>query len=539
MPNPFDDVIPSAPQARPRTNPFDDIATSGSSTLGTVGRGIAESVTPTAAGFGAAAALTPWATAAAPATFGLSYAAPVVAGIGAGMATSLAQRKLVPESVQRRIFLRPEDVQAHPVAATLSQAIPSLAAFRPGIPKNLAQLRIALASGGIGGGVEAAREVATGEKLQPGRIATQAGLGATLTQPTRLGGRLFPRARVEPTPKEAIALTPLEAEKSSRVSRVLDALKAAKPVRATQEKLYTEARSQKMARALGVREQVGGEQGYYAELGQLKGELPRAQFEPLRSNVSQADIDGLMNDINTSGLDFWETLPAKEGLIKMLGGRVPTANEILKLKQVFGPELPKALEGKRPLLSRLGRLGLDVAGSMRAMSAGLGDMSFPLRQGIFVFPRHPIIFTKAFGRMVRQFFDPRFYEASQQQIAQRPSYKLMQEHGLQLTGKGLREEPFQGSIPERIPGVRIGMRAAERAYSGMGNRLRADIFDLFVKANEQAGEDIFDLTHAANFINTATGRGTLRIPGTLGIAGSPTWERAAPILNATLFSPRL
>ena len=210
------------------------------------------------------------------------------------------------------------------------------------------------------------------------------------------------------------------------------------------------------------------------------------------------------------------------------------------LNRVFGPDLPKAIASKRPILSQIGKTALDVLGSMRSMAAGFGDMSFALRQGVFVAPRHPVIWTKAFGRMLRQYFDPKFFEASQREIAGRPSFELMRDHGLSLTRIGAaREEPFQATLPEKIPIVRIGMRAAERAYTGMGNRLRADLFDLLVKANDQAGADIFDLTSGANLINTMTGRGSLRYPLTPGIQSAPSLARAAPIMNAALFSPRL
>ena len=332
------------------------------------------------------------------------------------------------------------------------------------------------------------------------------------------------------------------AEQSGRVQRILSVIQEAKPIRGQQEALYTEARAQRMARVLAVREGgPGGEAGFHRELGQLKGALPRVQYESLRGKIPQADIDELFNDIHKSRLNFWETLPAKGGLQKMLEGSVPTEGELRLLRQVFGPELVKTLAAKRLALNRFAQFGLDVLGSMRAFAAGVGDMSLALRQAIVVAPRFPRLWTRAFTQMHRQYFSPKFFKASQQEIASRPTFAQMQEHGLHLTGiaEGMREEPFQSTILQRIPGVRVLANAAERAYTGMGNRLRADLFDRYVALNKRLGGEVYDLDQMANVINTWTGRGALRLYGTRGIESAPSLARMAPVLNATLFSPRL
>lgn len=333
-----------------------------------------------------------------------------------------------------------------------------------------------------------------------------------------------------------------QGEQTGRVQRILAALNDALPIRGRQEALYTEARAQRIARVMAERAGgTGGEAGFHRELAQLKGPLPKAQYEAIRGKFSQQDIDELFNDINHSRLNLWEPIPAKRGLQKMLEGTVPTEGELSLLKKVFGPDLVKTLALKRPALNRFARMGLDVLGSMRAFAAGVGDMSLALRQGIVVAPRFPGIYARALGEMHRQYFDKRFFAASQREIAERPTFALMQEHGLTLTGmtEGMREEPFQGTLPQRIPGVRLLANAAERAYTGMGNRLRADIFDRYVDLNHRLGAEVYDLDQMSNVINTWTGRGALRIPITPGIESAPSLARMAPVLNAIFFSPRL
>jgi hypothetical protein len=108
----------------------------------------------------------------------------------------------------------------------------------------------------------------------------------------------------------------------------------------------------------------------------------------------------------------------------------------------------------------------------------------------------------------------------------------MREHNLALTDMGQlskREEAFMSSLAEKIPGIGIGIKASNRAYSGFLNKLRADVFDDMVrKAKEMGIEDPTTLRGIADYVNTATGRGSL---GKL--------EGKAAILNATLFSPKL
>lgn len=339
----------------------------------------------------------------------------------------------------------------------------------------------------------------------------------------------------------------LPPEAHGRAQRVLDVLVDAKPVRREQEAMYSASRSQRMARAMNVRENVGGESGYYAELGQLKGEMPRSQFESIRQKVSQVDIDEMMNDINRT-LGFWDSLPAKSGLVKMLDGTVPTHTEIAALQKVFGSDLANELLAKQPLIQKLKDLGIQLLNLPRSMSAGLGDMSASLRQAVFVAPSHPIKWGRAFLDQFPQFASEEAFQASQRQIALRPSYELMRQHHLALTDVGgaltEQEERFMAAnLIDKIPGIRRLARATNRAYVGMLNRLRADLFDDYVKSaqtlrlNEKAQSLMLD--HASNFINNATGRGSLRVPIFGGVQGSKGLERSAVLLNSTFFSPRL
>jgi len=504
-----------------------------SSVPGAFGRGALESAAPSAAGLGAAAALLPAATAAAPATFGASYLLPAVAGLatafGASKLQDVALKKLLPE--QRETFLRQraEDIEQHPIASTAGEFLPALLTLKPRIPTTASALRIGAASGGVQAGLEAGAELATEGKLRPARIATSGVLGSLLTSPTRLGKKLFPTpTEVTPGPASAEPMP-------TRVQKIMTALEEAAPARGEQEVLATVERGKRLVRLLGIRKELGGEAGFRAELSQLKGELPKVQFESIRQRLNQLDIDGLFDDVNSSRLDPWDQVTAKTGLAKLVqpeGGQVPTQGELNFLGQVFGPQFIKAILQKRPLLEQWTRQGIRVLNTPRAIMASM-DLSAPLRQGLFLIGR-PKQWIPAFTSMFKQFTSESAFQTAQESIRSRPTYPLMKQARLSLTEIGesftTREEAFMSSLAEDIPLAGRGVRASNRGYVGFLNKLRADTFDDFMKKGQQLGiaEDPGFARSVAKYVNTATGRGELG-----------RFEPAAVALNTVFFSPRL
>ena len=341
-----------------------------------------------------------------------------------------------------------------------------------------------------------------------------------------------------------LAAPALVPDTHSRVQRVLQALKESKPLTREQQALYRIERGKRAGEAQARAESVGGQAGFFEEKAALAGKLPEVKFRPLQEQVSQDDINGLMDTIKTT-LPFWESISARTGFQRMLDGQLPRPHEVKLLQQVFGKELPAALQARKGMLQKSGDLAFQLMSSMRTVSAGFGDMSWALRQGVVTLPRHPVVWSKAFAQMHLQYVSPKFYAKSQAAIRARPTYPLMMKHKLELTDMGEsirgREETYQATLPEKIPGLRIGIRAGNRAYTGMANRVRADLFDQYVKISDRLGlEDPKFLDDAASHINNLTGRGQLRIPFVgRGLEPEPALEAAAPILNATIFSPRL
>jgi len=169
------------------------------------------------------------------------------------------------------------------------------------------------------------------------------------------------------------------------------------------------------------------------------------------------------------------------------------------------------------------------------------DFSAPLRQGIGLI--HKGSFWKAMPEMFKAWATEEGFNASQKAISERPLFRprtdrngkvypsFADDAGLKLTDLtdlSNREEAIMSTWAEKIPGV----RRSNRAYTAFLNNLRADTFESLVKDGKIFGADAkANLPLArelANFVNTASGRGSL---GRL--------ESSAVALNTVLFSPRL
>jgi len=322
-------------------------------------------------------------------------------------------------------------------------------------------------------------------------------------------------------------------EELSSLQKITNALKEAKPIRKAQEALYTKERGAKMAKAITVSER--GESGFYKELGALKGELPKVEFESLRNKVSQVDVDNLFNQVKDSQvLNFWDKISTRGAVAKMLEGRVPTERELYLLNRVFPKELVDTILSKRDLFTKFKEAGYQLANVPRSVMASF-DLSAPFRQGLFLMS-HPKRFFGSFLNMFKSLGGENAFKAGQEAIARKSTFDLMDEGKLALTEMDTiltaREERFASQWAEKIPIVGKAIRASGRAYTGFLNKLRADVFDdLIVKADKiglmpRSNPDL--VKQVANFVNVASGRGSL---GSL--------QPAANALNAFFFSPRL
>lgn len=381
------------------------------------------------------------------------------------------------------------------------------------------------------------------KSLSKGRTLPKGSVLSSLSKTGQESKRLLPKTLVETPAISKPGLVSSSIDQTSEgivspVTKIINAIKEAKPIRSSQEALYRAERGKRFGAAQRVGENVSGEKGFYSELSKLKGALPKAEFESLRGSLTQPDIDELFNMASKHPyLSYGEKLTAREGLAKLLGVKgsgVPTKGELSLLKEVYGEEFAKTILEKRPLLQKIWDTAGQVLSVPRSLLAGGLDMSFGLRQGVFAGYRNPKQWASSFKEQFKYFFDENALRASTQEIRSRPTYNLMRDNKLALTDLGqhlsVREEQFVGTLAEKIPLIGKFVRASGRAYTGFANKFRADIFDHLVETGRKTGamDDPNYLPALAEFVNNATGRGSLG-----------RFERAADALTTTLFSPRL
>jgi hypothetical protein len=248
-----------------------------------------------------------------------------------------------------------------------------------------------------------------GVKFQDGKTTSY----GIFKKPPSVGGEipkggvsvLPKRGMVEPTsvrqvgklpPQELKATTeiktPIQSEKVQPVSGgpssppiipqdpeqvIIQALGEAKPLEKQQGQIYAKIRSQQAGKIAGIGESVPGEAGFHAQLGALKGSMPKVTFESVRKQVTQPVIDSLFNKVEQSNLSPFEKITAKSGLSKLLGaegGTVPVQSELKLLGEIFSPKFIEAVMAKRPWTEKLFANVVDALNIPRSVMA-TADMS--------------------------------------------------------------------------------------------------------------------------------------------------------------------
>lgn len=314
-----------------------------------------------------------------------------------------------------------------------------------------------------------------------------------------------------------------------------DALKTAPDAIAAQNAAYSQERAIRAKGAMkAYYDNGGGKAGRDAALGELKGALPKIEWNGF-TEFNPETVDHMIRHIfEETNLSFYDALRASKGLDRMMAGRPPQENQRLLLERIFGKNNIDAISAptNRGLLGLLHEHGLQLWNTPRTLMASF-DLSAPFRQGLVAGARHPVIFAKNFKPMVRAWGSEKVATAIMDDIAERANFARYQKAKLAITDaagdSALREEQFPASMLDKAPGV----KHSSRAYSAFLDKMRVDIFDRMIDLAASQGKNVDDpefLDALGRYINTATGRGKLP---------SKTAEKAAPFLNNFLFSPRL
>lgn len=179
-----------------------------------------------------------------------------------------------------------------------------------------------------------------------------------------------------------------------------------------------------------------------------------------------------------------------------------------------------------------GNIATGAAGLAKAVQASL-DNSAIFRQGWKTLFTNPVIWQKnarqSFVDIARQFGNKPVMDEIKADILSRDNAinGRYQKAGL---ATGTIEEEFPTHLPGKVPILGRAYKASESAYTGFVYRQRADIFDKYIRAAEDAGVNVDDpkqLQAIGKLVNSLTGRGNL---GAL--------ERVAGTVNNVFFSPR-
>src|SRR3990167_5434248 len=258
--------------------------------------------------------------------------------------------------------------------------------------------------------------------------------------------------------------------------------------------------------------------------------------------------------IELSNLGAFDSATYRPLIAKKLG--IPSLSERLGKKLIaqaenieklpFGYQKYKATKDMMEMISReipttkgdkAWEFAQELLNLPRSVMSSFFDFSFTLRQGIVALARHPKDFARAFTSQFKPFLSEGNYEALMDTVMKNKDFQIATNAGVgfsDINAKLLaREERYMSSLAEKIPILGIPVRATNRAYTAMANKLRMDTFATTLKNMEDAGLDPRNnpelMKNIASLVNDMTGRGDL--PDAI--------KGAQSVLNAFFFSPRL
>jgi len=187
-------------------------------------------------------------------------------------------------------------------------------------------------------------------------------------------------------------------------------------------------------------------------------------------------------------------------------------------------------------IEKLNEFLVDVLDIPRDMVAS-ADLSAPLRQGVILGVRNPVIASKAFVDSVRWAFSKKSADEYIAAIKASPEYVTMKEAGLYLshpTAKlTVKEEIFRSNLARKIPVWGKVIEGTGRSYTGYLNKLRVDVFmqfyDMLVQQGYTGQELKKELKSFAGWVNNASGRGDLVFPAL---------NQASPLFGSIFFAPK-
>ncbi len=346
------------------------------------------------------------------------------------------------------------------------------------------------------------------------------------------------------SPQRAEEIVPNADDETKRaVQEVLDNLNGAQKNFDDAAKIRTQQKAARISQANGAFESAGGgEAGFRAKLGALKGKYAESGFNPI--TASESTQNTILNDIESSSLRSFEKLNLQNAMRKIWGATEgkPTPGEINMIRKYFGPEdgeqMAKAIEDAVAEDPKTWRDKIvDIAGIPRAAMASF-DFSMGLRQGGQVAVRNFPDWVNANKESIKYVKNADYFKSEMKRIADDDAYEtIVDKLGVRLPAVEGNSDEIMASahILEKVPVYGRGIEASDRAYSGGLTKLRYNIAKKWIDSlggPDEALKNLSekDLQDIGEVINTSTGSG--------GKKGGFT-EKNMQTLATTLFAPRL
>ena len=323
------------------------------------------------------------------------------------------------------------------------------------------------------------------------------------------------------------------------IQEVMDQLNPANRAFNKAQKLQSSEKAARINKGVASYEAAGGgEAGFRAKLGSLKGKYTESGFEPL--TASESTQKTLLDDIEKSDLRDFEKLNTQQALRKIWGSidAKPTKSDINYIRKYFGDDMADAVdqsieEGGKSWRDKI----VDIAGVPRAAMASF-DLSMGLRQGGQVAVRNFPEWVNANKESIKYVKNADYFKSEMKRIADDDAYEtIVDKLGVRLPAVDGNSDEIMASanLLEKIPVYGRGIEASDRAYSGGLTKLRYNIAKKWIDSlggTDEALKNLSekDLRDIGEVINTSTGSG--------GKKGGFT-EKHMQTLATTLFAPRL
>jgi len=299
--------------------------------------------------------------------------------------------------------------------------------------------------------------------------------------------------------------------------------------------------------------EITAEEAHMLSRASLAGEVEFPELQRLGEMLTEDDMHGLRQVIpqraRDAGLGFYDIDNALDALTQLKETGQLAPNQVTLLSKIFPGDVAEQIAKLTPQKGRLLGELWEIAGIPRAIQAST-DVSFPLRQGVMVVPRHPLVWGRGTLESFRAVLQPgRAMELNMQIVREQADGILSKTLDITLPGTAKpfaeRPEGFISKYLGKIPIVGPVLRRSEISFATGGNIMRRDLnLNYINRWSNHVGRALTEaeMDMAGHIPNYLTGRGPVpkKLAYTLGqILYSPRFFTSGPAFVARLLDPRI